>query len=229
MPTDPGHDQPAGTAAAGSRPVAMRLGQVIVGNALMGVAVGMLVNAALGLLPLDVFHRAVGDRCGWTIGGAIIAVQSTLLVANLALRVKPGIGTVSAVVVPAIVADLTLAVLPAPQVVWLRVMAMLLGGAMFAVGTALYLSAELGALPRDGLMIAIARRTGWSPARIRIGADVLCLLTGVLMINPAVAVANGSLGAGSVLLAVALGPSIASLVPLFTHRPHRNARVRGET
>ncbi|WP_439659553.1 YczE/YyaS/YitT family protein [Lentzea sp. HUAS TT2] len=228
MPTDPAQEQPA-SEVSGSRPFVVRLGQVVVGNALMGVAVGMLVNAALGLLPLDVFHRAVGDRFGWTIGGTIIAVQSTLLVLNLALRVKPGIGTVTSAVIPAVVADLTLAVLPAPQVVWLRVMAMLLGGAMFAVGTALYLSAELGALPRDGLMVAIARRTDWSPARIRIGADVLCLLTGVLMINPAIAVANGSLGAGSVLLAVALGPSIATLVPLFTHRPQRNARVRGET
>ncbi|WP_053736321.1 YitT family protein [Nocardia sp. NRRL S-836] len=229
MPTDPAHDQPGGTAGIGSRPFVIRLGQVVVGNALMGVAVGMLVTAALGLLPLDVFHRAVGERCGWTIGGAIIAVQSALLVANLALRVKPGIGTVASVVIPAVVADLTLTVLPAPQAVWLRMTAMLLGGAMFAVGTALYLSAELGALPRDGLMAAIALRTNWSQARIRIGADVGCLLAGVLMINPAVAVANGSLGAGSVLLAVALGPSIASLVPLFTHHPHRSARVRGET
>lgn len=229
MPTDTPPEQSGAVAAAGSRPFVARLGQVVVGTALMGAAVGMLVTAALGLLPLDVFHRAVGDRFGWTIGGAIIAVQATLLVLNLALRVKPGIGTVAAVVIPAVVADFTLAVLPAPQVVWLRVMAMLLGGAMFAVGTACYLSAELGELPRDGLMVAIARRTGWSPARIRIGADVLCLLTGVLMINPAVAVANGSLGAASVLLAVALGPSIASLVPLFSHRPHRNARVRGET
>ncbi|MDX8140543.1 MULTISPECIES: YczE/YyaS/YitT family protein [Lentzea] len=228
MPTDPTQEQPAAEANE-SRPFVVRLGQVVVGNALMGIAVGMLVTASMGLLPLDVFHRAVGDRFGWTIGGAIIAVQATVLVLNLALRVKPGIGTVASVIIPAVVADLTLAILPAPQVVWLRVMAMLLGGAMFAVGTALYLSAELGALPRDGLMVAIARRTDWSPARIRMGADVLCLLTGVLMINPAIAVANGSLGAGSVLLAVALGPSIATLVPLFTHRPQGNTRVRGET
>lgn len=229
MPTDPPREASGGAATAGARPLVLRLGQVALGNALMGVAVAMLVTAALGLLPLDIFHRAVGDWFGWTIGGAIIAVQATLLVLNLALGVKPGIGTVASVVIPAVVADLTLAVLPAPQAVWLRLMAMLLGGAMFAVGTALYLAGELGALPRDGLMIAIGRRTSWSPARIRIGADVLCLLTGVLMINPAIAVANGSLGVGSVLLAVALGPSIASLIPLFTHRPHRSARARGET
>lgn len=229
MPTDPPREVSGSAETAGARPFVLRLGQVALGNALMGVAVAMLVTAALGLLPLDIFHRAVGDRFGWTIGGAIIAVQATLLVLNLALGVKPGIGTVASVVIPAVVADLTLAVLPAPQVVWLRLMAMLLGGAMFAVGTALYLAGELGALPRDGLMIAVARRTSWSPARIRIGADVLCLLTGVLMINPAIAVANGSLGVGSVLLAVALGPSIASLIPLFTPRPRPDARVRGET
>ncbi|MFD9701256.1 YitT family protein [Lentzea sp. NPDC059081] len=228
MSTESAHEDPAAEVTE-PRPIVVRLGQIVVGNTLMGAAVGMLVAAGMGLLPLDVFHRAVGDRCGWTIGGAIIAVQSTLLVLNLALPVKPGIGTVSAVVIPAVVADLTLAVLPTPQVVWLRVMAMLLGGAMFAAGTALYLAAGLGALPRDGLMGAIAHRTDWSPARIRIGADVLCLLAGVLMINPAVAVANGSIGAGSVLLAIALGPSIASLVPLFTHRPHWNTRVRRET
>lgn len=227
MPSDVPPNVPDEAPGASTRLV-MRFAQVVTGTALMGVAVALLINASLGLLPLDILHRAIGDRFGWTIGGAIIAVQSTLLVLNLALGVKPGAGTLAAVVIPAVVADFALSVLPVPQPVWLRLMAMLLGGAMFAVGTAAYLSAELGALPRDGLMVAIQRRSGWGPARIRIGADVLCLLAGVLMINPALAVANGSLGVGSVLLAVALGPSIASLVPLFTHRQQSDARVREE-
>jgi len=219
MHRDTPQEIPDTTATVVARPLILRLARVVVGTALMGVAVALLVKASLGLLPLDILHRSVGDRFGWTIGGAIIAVQSALLVMNLAFGVKPGAGTLASAVIPAVLADLALAVLPTTQVVWLRLMGMLLGGAMFAVGTALYLSAELGALPRDGLMIAIARRSHWSPARIRIGADVLCLLAGVLIANPAIAVQRGSLGVGSVLLAVALGPAIGSLVPLFTHRP----------
>lgn len=212
-------------------PMAVRLAQVAGGTTLMGLAVAVLVTSALGLLPLDVLHRAVGDRAGWTIGGAIIAVQSLLLAVNLSLGVRPdagggetepriiGIGTIASIVIPAVVADATLTVLPTPNSLWWQGIGLVLGGAMFATGTACYLAARLGALPRDGLMLAIEQRTGWGLARIRIGADLLCLTAGVLLINPITAVRTGSLGIGSVLLALALGPAIARLLPLFSRRP----------
>lgn len=196
--------------------MAVRLAQVAGGTALMGVAVAVLVNSALGLLPLDILHSAIGDRLGWTIGTAIIVAQALLLVLNLALGVRPGIGTIAAVVIPAVVADFTLSVLPAPTGLWVRAPGLVLGAAMFATGTALYLAAGLGALPRDGLMLAIAERTRWGLAPIRVSADLICLTSGVLIAGPARAIHTGSLGVGSVLLALALGPAIARLLPRFT-------------
>ncbi|SDP97859.1 YczE/YyaS/YitT family protein [Lentzea jiangxiensis] len=228
MPGDTTRNVPTSRPDSAGWPLPVRLAQVATGTALMGFAVALLVNAATGLLPLDILHRAIGNQFGWTLGGAIIAVQSSLLVLNLSLGVKPGIGTLAAVIIPAVTADLALSMLHPPQLTWLRLMALLLGGAMFAVGTALYLSAEMGALPRDGLINAIAQRTNWNWARIRIAADVLCLLAGVLIFRPALAVANGSLGIGSLLLALTLGPSIASLVALFSHRPRPDTPAREE-
>ncbi|MDT7783503.1 MAG: hypothetical protein QOF58_1922 [Pseudonocardiales bacterium] len=206
---------PHDTAAIGAdtAPMAMRLTQVAVGTALMGVAVALLLRAAaLGLLPLDILHRALGDLLGVTIGTAIVTVQGLLLLVNLAVKIRPGIGTVAAVVIPAAVADLTLTVLPASEALWARIAALLLGGTMFAAGTALYLAADLGALPRDGLMLAVAHRTGWGLARIRVSADLICLTIGVLIIGPATAIRTGTLGVGSVLLAAGLGPGIARLL-----------------
>ncbi|MGZ3140406.1 YczE/YyaS/YitT family protein [Lentzea chajnantorensis] len=213
---------PAGKTAGA---LALRLVQVVVGTALMGLAVAVLVRSALGLLPLDVLHRATGDRVGWTIGGAIIAVQSFVLVINLSLGVRPGVGTVASVVVPAVVADAALTVLPVPDVLWLRVAGLVLGGVLFALGTSLYLAAGLGGLPRDGLMLEIARRTSWGLARIRVAADLLCLTAGVLIINPVLAVRTGTLGVGSVVLALLLGPAIARLLPAFSRRQQVEAEV----
>lgn len=211
-----------------TRLLALRLAQVAAGTALMGLAVALLLNSALGLLPLDILHRAIGDRFGWTIGTAIIIVQSVLMAGNVVLRVWPGIGTVASVVIPAVVADATLSVLPAPTALWLRAMGLVLGGAMFAAGSALYLAADLGALPRDGLMFAIAERTRWSLARIRVSADLICLTVGAVLAGPVTVVRTGSLGVGSVLLALALGPVIARLLPLMAQVPGFSHQVDGE-
>lgn len=190
--------------------------QVVVGTLMMGTAVALLLRAQLGLLPLDVLHSAVAVRGGWTIGGAIIAVQALLLLCYLPLRLRPGVGTVAAAVIPAITCDLLISVLPATDAIAPRVAMLVVGGSCFALGTATYLGAGMGSLPRDGLMLALHQRRGYRLSTIRVVADIGCLLLGVVLIGPAVAVRSGVAGVGTVLLALMLGPSIAWLLPWCT-------------
>ncbi|WP_447002357.1 YczE/YyaS/YitT family protein [Saccharothrix isguenensis] len=189
-----------------------RFVRLVAGTVAMGLGIALLVRARLGLLPLDVLHAAISRHTGWTMGGAFLAVQAVLLLAYLPLRVRPGVGTVVAATVPAVVCDVALALLPDFALVW-RLALLPLGGVLFALGIALYLGAGMGALPRDGLMLELHCRRPWlRPAVIRVVADVACLLAGWLALGPVAAVTNGTVGLGSVLLAGLLGPVIAILL-----------------
>jgi len=196
-----------------------RVVQVLLGTITMGSGIAVLLHAHLGLLPLDVLHTAVAIRGGWTIGGGIIAVQAVLLLCYLPLRLRPGIGTVAAAVIPAITCDMLLRVLPTTDAVVPRVGMLAAGIVLFAAGTATYLGAGLGSLPRDGLMLALHHRRGYRLSTIRVVADLGCLLAGAALLGPVPAVRSGIVGIGSVLLALLLGPAIARLLPIFRRAP----------
>jgi uncharacterized membrane protein YczE len=175
-----------------------------------------------------VLHAAVGTLTGWGLGGGIVATQAALLVLWWPFRIRPGVGTVAGVVLPGATCGVVLAVLPAPEGIAVRILALVLGGGVLAVGVALYLGAGLGSIPRDGLILALHQRRGVGLSIVRVAADLVCLAAGWLMLGPAAALRDGVVGVGSVVLAVGLGPAIAALLPL-TRFPtpseqHRHAR-----
>ncbi len=137
-----------------------RLLQLYAGLVLYGVSLAVLVRADLGLDPWDVFHQGLSRRLGWSLGTVVNVVGAAVLLLWLPLRQRPGLGTVSNVVVIGLAVDAALAVLPAPS--WLPGPAGLLalGVGLNAVATAAYLGARFGPGPRDGLMTGLVRRTG---------------------------------------------------------------------
>lgn len=197
--------------AAAPRSTTRRVLLLLSGTTLMGAAIGLLVRAQLGLLPLDVLHSALAVRTGWTLGVAIIVTQALLLALYVPLRIKPGVGTVAAFVVPGIGADITLSLLPALTGTANRIALLIAGACAFSLGVALYLDADLGVLPRDGIIEALARRRGHRPALLRMLTDLLSLTAGWLAIGPAVAVHTGLVGVASLLLALIVGPLVAFL------------------
>lgn len=187
--------------------------RLAVGVSLMGLAMAQVINARLGILPLDVLHVALSRRLGWTIGGAFLAVQAVLLIAYAPLRIRPGAGTVATATVPALVCDLALSLSTPPSALGWRLLLLIVGGGLFAIGVALYLGSGLGALPRDGLMLELHRRRPWMrPAVIRLVVDTACLLAGWALLGPLAAVRDGTVGPGSILLVGLLGPAIAVLL-----------------
>ena len=182
-----------------------RLVQLYIGLALYGASMALLVRSTLGVMPWDVLHQGLARHLGWSLGTVSIAVGALVLLAWIPLRQLPGVGTVSNVVVIGVAVDGTLAVLPAPSALAWRVGFVAAGVLLNAVATAAYIGVHLGPGPRDGLMTGFVRRTGGSVRVVRTSIEVAVVATGWLL--------GGTLGLGTVVYALAIGPLVQLLLP----------------
>lgn len=194
-----------------------RLGQLWAGLALYGFSLALLVEADLGLAPWDVLHQGLTRSLGLTIGTWVVIVGAAVLLLWIPLRERPGVGTVSNVVLIGVFLDLSLAVLPSPESLGVRGGWLVAGVVLNAVATAAYIGARLGPGPRDGLMTGIAAR-GPSVRLVRTGIEVVVLVTGVLL--------GGTVGVGTVVYALGIGPLVHPLLPamVVAERPRRAGR-----
>ena len=202
-------------AAGDARLVPVRTLQMLWGTVLVGIGISLLLRARLGLLPLDVFHAALANRVGWTMGIAFVVTQAVFLLLYVPLHIRWGLGTLAAAIVPAIICDGVINTVPPVEHGLVRGGLLLGGTAAFVIGVAAYLGAGLGTLPRDGVMGELARRRQRSLASVRVVFDVAALLAGSVLMGPANAVRLGVVGPASVVLAVILGPLIGWLLPRF--------------
>lgn len=185
-----------------------RLPQLYVGLFLYGVSLAMMVRGALGLAPWDVLHSGFVRHVPMTLGQAVVLFSFVVLVLWIPLREKPGLGTISNAIVVGLSADATLAVLEAPDAIAGR-LGLMVGGVMLCgLASALYIGAQLGRGPRDGLMTGLARRTGLSLRLVRTGLEVAVVVIGLLL--------GGVLGVGTVVYALAIGPLTQLMLPWFT-------------
>lgn len=188
-----------------------RLSQLIGGLALYGAGMALLVRANLGLDPWDVLHQGVAERVSWSFGMVVCATGAAVLLLWIPLRQKPGPGTVANVFVIGIAADAALAVLPTPQALVTRVLFLLGGVLVIGVAGGAYIGAGFGPGPRDGLMTGLVARTGWSIRATRTLIELAVLAVGFAL--------GGTVGVGTVIFALAIGPLVHVFLPLFTVKP----------
>jgi len=165
----------------------------------------LLVRSDLGVMPWDVLHQGVARQVDWSLGTVTIVVGVLVLLAWVPLRERPGVGTVSNVVVIGLAVDAVLAVLVSADSVPLRVGFAVAGIVLNAVATAAYVGVHLGPGPRDGLMTGLVRRTGGSVRLVRTSIEVAVVVTGYVL--------GGTLGVATVAYAVAIGPLVHVLLP----------------
>jgi uncharacterized membrane protein YczE len=189
--------------------LARRLAQLFTGLVLYGVSDALLVLGGLGLDPWDVLHQGLARRTGIPIGTWTIIIGAVVLLMWVPLRQRPGFGTACNVIIIGVVIDLMLALVPAPHDLALRWVALLAGVLLNGVATACYIGAGLGPGPRDGLMTGIAGR-GHSLRLVRTCIEVTVLATGWLL--------GGTVGIGTVLYALGIGPLVHLLLPRLTIR-----------
>jgi uncharacterized membrane protein YczE len=187
-----------------------RVPRLLGGLVLFGVAIACMVRADLGLPPWDVLHQGVSEHTGLAMGTASILVGVAVLLLWIPLRERVGIGTVANALIVGVVIDVTMAVLDTPASMAARIGLLVFGIVLFGPGSGLYIGAGLGPGPRDGLMTALARR-GRSVRTVRTAIEVTVLAIGFAL--------GGSVGIGTVVFAVTVGPIVHLFLVRMTFTP----------
>ncbi|CAM5646942.1 YitT family protein OS=Streptomyces alboniger OX=132473 GN=CP975_05200 PE=4 SV=1 [Streptomyces alboniger] len=188
----------SGTASHPRSLLPRRLIQLYGGLALYGVSSGLMIQAGFGPEPWNVLNEGLAELTGRSIGVVSIVVGAAVLLLWIPLRQRPGLGTVSNVIVCGLVMDAVLTLLPDTRALTVRVALLVAGILLNGVATGLYISAAFGPGPRDGLMTGLHARTGRSVRLIRTSIEVAVVVTGFAL--------GGTVGAGTVLYALSIGP-----------------------
>jgi uncharacterized membrane protein YczE len=186
------------------------VGRLLLAHPVCGAGIALSIRSGLGAAPWDVFHIGLHRATGLSIGAATTATAAAAVLVALAAGVRPGWGTlVNALLIGACV-DLSLALVPAAPSMPLAAGYLAAAIVLIGLGTGLYLGARLGSGPRDSLMVALARRPPWTISSARIAVELGALAAGILL--------GGTLGAGTVLYALAIGPVTRWGIEIFGER-----------
>ncbi|MEW2130012.1 hypothetical protein [Streptomyces sp. NPDC005435] len=184
-----------------------RLVQLYGGLALYGASSALLVRADLGMEPWNVLHQGLSRLTGLSIGVVMTLVGALVLLLWIPLRQRPGLGTVSNVLVIGFALDATLSVLPAVHGLVGRALLLVAGIVLNGAATGLYIAAAFGPGPRDGLMTGLHQRTGRSIRLLRTCVEVVVVATGFAL--------GGTVGVGTVLYALSIGPLAQLFLRVF--------------
>lgn len=189
-----------------------RLSQLYVGLVLYGVSCGLYIQTGLGADPWDVFHLGIAQTFSLSVGHVIIITGALVLLLWIPLRQRPGLGTLSNVLILGLAADATLALMPPLTSLITCWLVLIFAVILNAIATVMYICAGFGPGPRDGLMTGLHRRTGWSLRLIRTSIEVTVLLIGWSL--------GGNFGIGTIVYALAIGPMIQFFLPWFQKDSH---------
>ncbi|MBV6391688.1 MAG: hypothetical protein KPEEDBHJ_00900 [Anaerolineales bacterium] len=191
-----------------------------IGYALFGVAIALTIRANLGTGTWPVLEVALARMTGWSVGAITIVVGFVVLAIALALGEKIGWGTLGNILFIGLWLDLMLWLIPPVETNLPLQSAMLLGGILLqGVATAVYIGVDVGAGPRDSLMLAMHRATKLSLRMARGSVEVTVLAIGWLM--------GGPVGIGTAVFALLIGPSIQWAFKVFDVHPHRELEKAG--
>lgn len=187
-----------------------RLPQLFFGLFLYGWSLAMMLKGNLGLPPWDVLTQGLSHYLPLTFGTITILIGAIVLLLWIPLRQWPGFGTLANVVVVGVAADVGLAVLPETESMPMRIGFMVTGIVLNGLAGAIYIGSQLGPGPRDGLMTGLAHRTGKSLRLVRVGIEVVVLAIGFVL--------GGTVGVGTVLYALSIGPLVQFFLPYVAVR-----------
>jgi len=184
-----------------------RLTQLYLGLYIYGLSQALMIRGGVGLAPWDVLHSGITKHLPISFGMAVVALSFVVMLFWFPLREVPGLGTISNALVIGTSADLSLRFVPTMHG-WVGRYAFMLGGvALCGLATAMYIGAQFGRGPRDGLMTGLHRTTGLSLRLVRTGLEVTVTLVGLLL--------GGGLGVGTVVFALTIGPMTQRWLPFW--------------
>jgi len=189
------------------RPAPLTLVVLLLGLLMFGIGEAALVNAALGTTPWTVLAQGIARHTPLDVGEATIAVSVVVLLGWIPLRQRPGLGTLANIVVIGLMLDAAIRFLPHPHALGWQLLQVAAGIVAIGVGSAFYLTANLGPGPRDGWMTGIHRVTGLGIATVRTTLEVSALVAGGLL--------GGHVGVGTFAFAILVGYALAATLRLL--------------
>ena len=198
----------------------LRLVRLIPGLLLYGVADAFMIEAAVGVDSWTVFAQGISVHTGLGIGLLTNIIGLLVLLLWIPLKQKPGLGTVLNILLVGPGIELGLWLLPTPDAMWLRVAFFVVGLLLLAIASGIYIGANLGPGPRDGLMTGIHSRFGTPLWVGRTAVEVTVLVIGWIL--------GGNVGVGTVAFALLIGPLCNITLPLLdpaTGKKRREANL----
>ena len=174
---------------------------LIVGLIIFGAGDAVLISARLGNTPWTVLAEGIAENLDLSIGKSTFFISFMVLLLWIPLREKPGIGTILNAILIAATIEFLLPILPTPETFSLQIIQVLAGIVLVAIGSGLYLTANLGPGPRDGTMTGLTKVTGVPIGRIRSGIEIFVIAIGWTL--------GGKFGIGTILFAILIGPCVA--------------------
>lgn len=190
---------------------ARRLAQLLLGLFLYGIGISLMVRAGVGIAPWDVLTQGLSKQTGWSFGLLTNLIGLVVLLLWIPIRQKPGLGTVLNVLLIGPSAQFGLWLFPQFDGLWQQWPAFLAGLLVLALATGMYIGANFGPGPRDGLMTGLHRRSGWPIGLVRTLIEASVLLAGWAM--------GGDAGWGTLVFALSIGPMCAVTMRWFAAIP----------
>lgn len=172
----------------------------LIGMAFIGFSIAFMKHANLGLGPWDVLNDSLAGLTGIQLGTVSIIVGAIVLLLWIPMREKPGVALIPNIILIGAFTNIGLALVVSASSPFLRSAWLITGILLASLGSALYLGSQLGPGPRDGLMLGLSRKTGWSIGRTRTVMEVLVLIVGWIL--------GGAVGIGTLVSALTIGPAV---------------------
>lgn len=188
----------------------LRVAQLLIGLVLYGAGCGIMVRAGIGLDPWTVFAQGLSVQTGIGIGWITNIVGFFVLLLWIPLRQRPGIGTIANILLVGTSMQATVAIVPAVEGFAVQLLVFIGGMVLVAAASGLYIGANFGPGPRDGLMTGLNSRFGSPIWASRLGVEATVLLAGWLL--------GGIVGLGTVLFAAGIGPLVHVALTPFQRR-----------
>lgn len=176
-----------------------KLIRLVLGLFICALGIVFSINANLGLAPWDVLHQGISNHVGITIGTASIIIGITIVLANVLLGENIGWGTIINILCIGTFMDLIIAskLVPSSNSILNGILMIIISMTLMGFGMAMYMGCGLGSGPRDGMMVALQKRTSKPVSIVRGSMEVGALTVGYLL--------GGKVGIGTVINAFVLG------------------------
>jgi len=197
-----------------------RLLRCVTGLACFGTGIAFFVRSELGVPPWDVFHQGVSRHTGLGLGTVLIIVAFCVLLLWIPLRLRPGLGTLLNAIEIGLVENFAQDLIPETKNIVIRIIFMLLGLTIIAAGSGLYIGAQFGSGPRDGLMLGLNKRFGISVRLARTLVEIVVMVIGIFM--------GGHIGLGTFVFAFGIGPMVQVALRVFKMPATEQDAVAGE-